>query len=469
MLLRPLPHRCLSLFVLVLAAVPAAQTPQEASTADARSRLSPWVLEIWNDPGFQKRFTESYLAETDIEPGLVTAERETMRQVMELHAGDQLDAAAELLQNARREDASAVLDFALGNIRFQQDRLDDAELAYRAAVQKFPKFRRAWGNLGQVHFRRGDFTSAGDAFTKVVELGGVDGLTFGLLGVCHARSGNDVAAESAFRMATMLAPSTLDWKMGLAESFYRQQRFADAAALFGTLIAAQPERADFWLAQGEAYARMGQARKAAENFELADQLGGATVASLSNLGDIYANEELYPLAVDAYMRALQRPDANVDRVLRAAKFMAASGALAETGELLAGIEKLRGEQLTPEARKDLLKLRARVAAASGAGEQEAQILEQIVALDPLDGDALILLGQYHERAGDPEKAVFLFERAAGIEKFEADASVRHAQLLVRQRRFAEAVPLLRRAQSLQPRDNIQEYLVQVERAAQQAR
>lgn len=469
MLLRPLPHRCLSLFVLVLAAVPATQPPQDASTAATRSRLSPWVLEIWNDPGFQKRFTESYLAETDIEPGLVTAERETMRQVMELHAGDQLDAAAELLQNARREDASAVLDFALGNIRFQQDRLDDAELAYRAAVQKFPKFRRAWGNLGQVHFRRGDFTSAGDAFTKVVELGGVDGLTFGLLGVCHARSGNDVAAESAFRMATMLAPSTLDWKMGLAESFYRQQRFADAAALFGTLIAAQPERADFWLAQGEAYARMGQARKAAENFELADQLGGATVASLSNLGDIYANEELYPLAVDAYLRALQRPDANVDRVLRTAKFMAASGALAETGELLAGIEQLRGEQLTPEARKDLLKLRARVAAASGAGEQEAQILEQIVALDPLDGDALIMLGQYHERAGDTEKAVFLFERAAGIEKFAADASVRHAQLLVRQRRFAEAVPLLRRAQSLQPRDNIQEYLVQVERAAQQAR
>jgi len=86
-------------------------------------------------------------------------------------------------------------------------------------------------------------------------------------------------------------------------------------------------------------------------------------------------------------------------------------------------------------------------------------------LDPLDGEALILLGQNYARKGDAEKAVFYYERAASIESFEADAKIRHAQLLVGNGKYDEALPLLRRAQQLNPRDNIQKYLEQVERVA----
>ena len=67
---------------------------------------------------------------------------------------------------------------------------------------------------------------------------------------------------------------------------------------------------------------------------------------------------------------------------------------------------------------------------------------------------------------DPEKAAFYYERAASLEDFEAEAKVRHAQLLVGQSRYQEALPLLRRAQNLNPRDSVQEYLDQVERLAQ---
>jgi hypothetical protein len=44
--------------------------------------------------------------------------------------------------------------------------------------------------------------------------------------------------------------------------------------------------------------------------------------------------------------------------------------------------------------------------------------------------------------------------------------VRHAQLLVGQGRYAEALPLLRRAQAIKPRENVQAYIDQVERVAQ---
>jgi hypothetical protein len=54
---------------------------------------------------------------------------------------------------------------------------------------------------------------------------------------------------------------------------------------------------------------------------------------------------------------------------------------------------------------------------------------------------------------------------ASLEEFEAEAKVRHAQLLVKHGRYEEALPLLRHAQQLKPRDNLQDYLEQVERAA----
>ena len=93
------------------------------------------------------------------------------------------------------------------------------------------------------------------------------------------------------------------------------------------------------------------------------------------------------------------------------------------------------------------------------------VLEKIVELDPLDGEALILLGQHAARNDDLEKAIFYYERAENLEKFEADAKVRHAQLLVKHGKYDEALPLLRRAQQINPRENVQKYVEQVERIA----
>ena len=117
----------------------------------------------------------------------------------------------------------------------------------------------------------------------------------------------------------------------------------------------------------------------------------------------------------------------------------------------------------------MLKLEARIAITDGSGVDAARVLEEIVALDPLDGDALMLLAQHYARSGDNERAAFYYERAEGISAFEADARVRHAQMLVSQSRYLEAVPLLKRAQELKPRDEVARYLEQVERIARASR
>ena len=111
-------------------------------------------------------------------------------------------------------------------------------------------------------------------------------------------------------------------------------------------------------------------------------------------------------------------------------------------------------------------MEARLAAARGvAADEQARLLDEIVKLDPLDGEALILLAQHHARSGNSEKAIFFYERAEGLDRYEAEARLRHGQTLVRNGRYQDAIPLLKRALELKPREDVQRYLDQVERAA----
>lgn len=447
----------------------AASVAASADAADAGARRGDsWGLELWADPDFRRRFAESYLAEADTEPRVTSLERERLGEVANLMAAEKVQDALELLARMGGEGASAAVDFTRANIHLAHERLDEAVAGYEAAIAKHARYLRAWRNLGLTRVRQGEHAAAAPALTRVIELGGGDALTYGLLGYAHGSLGDELSAESAFRMASLLDPSTLDWKLGMARAFFEQQRYAETVALCEGLIAERPERADLWLLQANAHLGSGHPLRAAENLEFVDELGASTAASLTMLGDIYANGELPDLAASAYLRAMdQDPPPRVERILTASKVLLSRGALAETRTLVERIEALYGESLAQAQQKDVLHLRARLAAASGAaGSEEADILRELVALDPLDGEALLLLGQYYARAGDAEEAVFAYERAAGMDRYEAEARLRHAQLLVGQGLYAEALPLLRRAQAIDPRENVQQFLEQVERGAQ---
>jgi tetratricopeptide (TPR) repeat protein len=500
---------------IVLAAVcglPAAAQEVSDKKAPALRPLmvgaSPAELRIWSAPAFREQFAESYIPVSDIEPQIKDSERKQMLEIVKLLRPDEeeeklltpdkeeaaliadekyeearairqeklaeanrirtekTEKAAALLIKLQGANASAVVDFTLGNIYFQNDRLDEAQAEYLKAVEKAKKFRRAWQNLGLIYIRQEKFAEAIKPMTRVITLGGTSALNYGLLGYAYSRVENNLAAESAYRMAILMDPETMDWKMGLTRSLFLQQRYADVVALLDMLLAKMPDRADLWLLQANAYIGLERPMKAAENYQIVDRLGESTVESLNNMGDIYINDEVYDLAVQAYLDALAKGEkASVDRPLRAARVLAGRSAYGPLRTLIDGVETQRGSQLTTEQKKDLLKMKARLAVAGGSGDEEAMVLEQIVAIDPMDGEALILLGEHAQRGEDKEKAMFYYDRAAAIPKFEADALVRKAQLLVGTGKYEEALPLLRRAQTIKPRENVGKYLAQVERVA----
>ena len=434
-------------------------------------------LKLWGDPEFLRQFLGTYGVRSEIEPRVTPEERMEFEQFSKLMVTPVgAEKALALLEKsvAKAVDkkgvsrSSALYDFTIGSIYFQQDNLGAAVEWYDKAIVKLPSFLRAQKNLGLVYVRSNAFDLAVGPLTRAIDLGAADGLTFGLLAHAYAMTEQYVAAESAYRQAMMLQPESADWKSGLARCLFKERKFEEAAALCGDMIRREPSRADLWLLQANAWLSLKQPLKAAENYELLDRSGLANVACLNTLGDIYINEGVPELAVSAYLRALAKEGAGAEpaTALRNAEVLAARSAYAEAGSLVARVKEVCGAKLSATDKKRVLKLEARLAAATGQNDAEqARLLEDIVALDPLDGETLILLAQHYARTGDIDKACFFCERAAGIEKYEAEAKLRHGQILVKNGKFQEALPLLKRAHELKPREDVQRYIEQVERAA----
>jgi tetratricopeptide (TPR) repeat protein len=435
------------------------------AASPAPEEKKPAGLEIWTDPAFQKQFLGSYGVLADYEPKFTPVERQELEKILALMATDQAAAKAQL-EAVTRPESSALFDFTLANLYFQQDRPEKAAERYRLATAKYPSFRRAFKNLGLVSVRLGRHEEAIKALSRLIELGGGDGLSYGLLGYSYAATGQHVSAESAYRSAVLLQSDTLDWKLGLAQSVLRQRKFGEAASLCDELLARYPDRADFWLLQANAYIGLDQPLKAVENFEIVARMGKATFQTYYTLGDIYANQGLWDLAGRSYGLAVEAsPEQDLERPVRSVEILAQRDALAQARILLGKVRETFAAGLDEDGRTRLLRLEARLAVADGRGGEAVTSLEQIVSLDPLDGEALMLLGQHYSRANEIDRAIFYYERAESLEPFEADAKVRHAQLLVTQAKYREAVPLLKRAQELKPRDEVARYLEQVERIA----
>ena len=169
------------------------------------------------------------------------------------------------------------------------------------------------------------------------------------------------------------------------------------------------------------------------------------------------------MAAEAYLRAYEKDKgAGASGPLRAAEILLAKEGYEAARGLLKRV-KASGGKLTPDDEERVIKLEAKIAKADGDEDGAAKMLTELVKLDPLDGESFILLGKYHQDNSNNEKAAFYFETASNIQGFEADAKVAWAQMLVGEGKFEEALPKLKQAQDLNPRDSVGRFIEDLER------
>jgi tetratricopeptide (TPR) repeat protein len=443
------------------AAPPAATAP----TTFAPMPKGHELASVWNDPEFARRLIGSYGFLSEAEPKMLPEEYHFYTNSIRPALGDDPKKAIPLLETrVRQPNASAQFDYLLGTILFQDGDLTNSVKHFEAALAKFPDYRRAQRNLAFALVRDGKYIEAGNALTRTIALGGGDGEVFGLLGFSYMNQGRYVSAEGAYRQALVFKPDNVDFKLGLVKCSVASANYDYALALLDELLQQFPEREALWTLHANIFIQKEQPAKAAVSLEMLRRLGKATPKDLFLLGDLYMAQEARDIALASYVEALEKDGGqNLTKALRPAQILVSRGAWDEARKLFAKIRSAGA--LTPDDELKLLKLESKVAMASGEGEKAVETLEQILQKNPLDGEALLLAGDYYAKNGQREKAEFRYQSAAGIEGFEADALVKHAQLLVQSQKYPQALEFLRKAQKVKPRDNIQRYLDKIEQLA----
>ena len=423
------------------------------------------MSELWNDPQFQKEFTASYGTLAGYEPTLSEEDKSTLRTLIKIIKARPEQAIKQLSEQIK-EDDSAAFDFILANLYFQEGDLINAEKFYLQAIKKYPAFRRAYKNLGFVNIQNGDYVSAINSISKSMELGDVDGRAYGLLAYSYLTQENYYPAEAAYRQAILMQPEVVDWKLGLARCLIEMGQYSDAVAIFETLITNDPNNTDYWVLQSNAYLGLDESLKAARNLEVVQRLNKADIQTLSLLGDIYMNNEMPDLALNAYLLAAElAQDEDLDLLIKSAKVLTLTVNYEQAETIIGKIRNDFSDKIDEADDLELLTYEAKIARAKGQDDLAASLLIQIIERDLLNGEAIIELAKYYADQGKLPEAITRFEQAQKIRKYERPALVAHAQTLVNNKRYDEALPLLNRALRIESDRNLKDYKDRVERAA----
>lgn len=431
----------------------------------ASSHKAPYALQMWNDPAFARYFVGTYGNIPDVEPELKDADREILQQLLPLMAKP-LD-AIQFLSKVVGKDSNAIFDFQVASLYLDNGMNDPSEKWFLSALNKAPAFRRAWRGLGMAQVKASKWKEAVASLGKAIGLGIQDGPTYGLLAYSLLALERASSAESAYRQALMFEPDSLDWKMGLVRAQLKQLKAAEAAALCDEILRDHPDRIELLSLQAEAYIAMKENGKATENLEILVRGGQAKGDDIKRLGDIYLATNEPALALSAFSRWLERSDKkpaeDVTHIVMVAENLSSQNALPEASLLLAKAKATSDKQLPKEVEAKMLKVEARLQMSAGKGDAAAPILQRVVELNPMDGSALMLLGQHFADAKDGVKATAYYERATKIKETEPDALIRLAQMNIADGKLADALPMLKKSNDLKPRDGVQKLIQDLEK------
>jgi len=458
------------------------------SLAASAERIIP-PSNLFRDPDFVKDFVGSYGFLADVEPKVSSDEQTLLVTVREMFEKSRFrEAEQEIVRFIKETEAptdpekqpaeiSPALVFVLGNLYFQADRADEARRAFREAIRRYPRFRRAHTNLAYLYISKNQTDEALPMLQKAIELGENSSRAYGLLGYCHLLKKNALAAENAYRQAYLLDPASRDWKLGLVQTLMAQEKAAEASNLLGSLIEENPNDKQLWLQQTNALLSMDRKDEAAVNLEILRHKNLADEGNLNLLGNLYMDRNEPQLALYAYLAAIDKSTTfDVQRALKSARILVDYGFPEKAEELIAAIQSKAGDKIAPADRTRLLLTEVRAAQAAGQTDRVGNLLDKLVEINPADGEVLLELARHKDKLArdeeDEEKrkewiveARTHYQLAVRSEVVAYPANLAYGQMLVREQRYTEALPVLQAALALKKSDSLEQYVSRVRRAA----
>lgn len=110
--------------------------------------------------------------------------------------------------------------------------LDGSLKIYRARIDAGEKRADVFNNIGLIYLRKGVFTSAGDYFTKALEIDDHCGSCFNNLGILKTRLEEIIEAEKYFRRAAEIDPGYADPWFNLGVLYEKNGNIGQAVAAY---------------------------------------------------------------------------------------------------------------------------------------------------------------------------------------------------------------------------------------------
>jgi len=419
---------------------------------------------FWSQPHIREAYIGNYELNVKTEPKLTEAEQEVFREILEVMKTDK-DAALQMILTNITAESSGALEFIAGSLYGERGDIDNAMVYFKKAIDKYPGFLRARKNLAIMLVQKAQFKEAVPHFIKAIDLGARDNTTFGLLGLCYVNGGQYISAETAYREAIVLNAEVKDWQLGLAKALLNQKKYQEAIAVLEEILLQEPENELIWISQANAYLGIDDAETAVAIQEIVDRLGKSTAESLEFMGNIYMSRNLNDLALKYYRKSIQKnPDRSAKTHVDTADILVGRGAFDEAEVLINDIRRTYGNNIDKEQDTRLLRMESHIAINEGDTDTFIPILERLIENDPLDGDALMMLADHYTSLDTIEgyaRADLYYDRVVKIPEVEVKGLIAWARSYVAREQFGKAIPLLERANTLDPKDFIGRYLEQV--------
>jgi Flp pilus assembly protein TadD len=234
-----------------------------------------------------KRDYGSYEATYKIDGNVFTAERKLVMNVSELPSARVQDylsfrhaVMSDLAQQLSLETTvtgtpSSTPDVKAGDLNRQgNEAIENGDYAQaiellQRAVEKDPKHRSAWNNLGRAYLETHKYTEAITAFNRQIEINPYDEHSYNNLGRAYWQERKYEDAVTAFRKQIEVNPLDHYAYTNLGRMYNEWHKYDEAHIELEKAASLTPKSAEVQVSLGEAYLNLGQDDKATAAFERA--------------------------------------------------------------------------------------------------------------------------------------------------------------------------------------------------------
>ncbi|MEM0966217.1 MAG: tetratricopeptide repeat protein [Verrucomicrobiota bacterium] len=418
----------------------------------------------WDNPDFQNSFIGTYGFNSDIEPRLSTADQAFLRNTILPLIETDPAVARERVNERLTQTSSPVLYFVQGNVLLQLGETEEAAFYLKRALSLFPSFRRAYRSLALLQLQEDNFQDSIPLWIKVIELGGGDGQSYGLLGYAYLQEENWIAAARALENALVFRPESRDIRRGIVHAFTQSGRPEQASELVIELLNENPEEPQLWRLLANLRLAEDDLSGTAAALEVSTRFPTKQPDSLLLLGTIYASLGLPQKALDAYERLLEVPKADLsfETAMKPLRTLMTQRLWDESLRYAALLRTSFGRDLDSDQSNLVNAAIVTASLYTNPSEEVAETAESYAEVFPLDGLLHLSLGEYFTNQENLGMAILFLRRAAATDEHQYEAKLRLANLFVSEERYEEAITTLRELQQIQFDSRVAAFLSRIE-------